>query len=266
MDEVGLDMSSCKKFVNLFDIHYGFKREGGHKKPVHNVRALDATLKFISDFQPDYLTLGGDQLDLSVISHWNKRSKLNMEGLRLRDDYQGFRRDFLDPLERLIPNAKKTVLKGNHEDWADQFLDENPALEGLLEIDSNVGYTANGWTMIEQGKAARIGKLYIVHGDHIRGQLIAKNALMMYEQNVRFGHFHTYEAFTKVSALDEKHCKSAVAVPCLCSREASYGKGAPNRWLTGFNVGYMYPDGTFTDTVIIMINNRFHWNGITYAG
>jgi hypothetical protein len=88
----------------------------------------------------------------------------------------------------------------------------------------------------------------------------------MYESSVRFGHFHTFQAFTKTAALDASQCKTGMAVPCLCSRIASYGKGAPNKWLTGFNVGYLFPDGTFTDTVIIMINNRFAWNGKVYGG
>lgn len=258
---------TCKRFVNLFDIHYGFERSGGHKNPVHNPRALAAVLKFVSDFKPDYLTLGGDQLDLRVISHWTKKSKLSMEGLRLRDDFKGFRSEFLEPLTKMLPHgASKRVHVGNHECWMDDFLDENPALEGLLDIDTHVGYTDLGWTNYAQGKASRIGKLHIVHGDHIRGSNIAQNAVQMYEHSVRFGHFHTYQAYTKMSALDVTHVKTGVAVPCLCGRVASYRKGAPNRWMAGFNVGYVFPDGTFTDTVIIMINNRFAWNGQVYAG
>lgn len=256
-----------KRFLNAFDIHFGFSREGGHKKPVHNPRALNALLKFTSDFKPDYFTLGGDQLDLRVISHWTKKSKLAMEGLRLRDDFHGFRREVLDPLEDMLPNAKKRVHKGNHEDWMDEFIDQNPALEGIMDIDTNVGYTLGGWEMYDQGKASKLGKLLVVHGDHISGGVhCAKAAVEMYEHSVRFGHFHSYQAHTKISPLDATQCKTGVLVPCLCSREASYGKGAPNRWLTGFNVGYLFPDGTFSDTVVIMVNNRFHWNGQTYAG
>jgi hypothetical protein len=191
-----------------------------------------------------------------------------MEGLRLQDDYRDFRTEFLGPLESLLPaHCAKRVHKGNHEDWVDQYIDENPALSGIMDIDENVGYTANGWKMFKQGEASRIGKLYIVHGDNISGGVhVAKSAVEMYERNIRFGHFHTHQTFTKTAALDVSQCKTGVAVPCLCTREASYGKGAPNRWLTGFNVGYLFPDGTFTDTVIVMVNNKFHWNGLTYAG
>lgn len=261
-------MTSVKRFLSLFDIHYGFARAGGHKKPVHNRKALEAILKFASDFQPDIVTLGGDQLDLRSISHWTKKSKLSMEGLRLQDDFHGFRKEFLDPLEALLPaHCSKRVHKGNHEDWVDQFLDENPALSGLLDIDQNVGYTSHGWRLYKQGEASKIGKLYIVHGDNIPGSTnIAKAAVEMYERNIRFGHFHTFSTFTKTAALDVTQCKTGMAVPCLCTRDASYGKGAPNRWLTGFHVGYSFPDGSFNDTVIVLTNNRFHWNGTTYAG
>jgi hypothetical protein len=258
---------SVKKFLSWFDIHYGFDRRGGHKYPSHNPKALAAVLKFADDFKPDYMTLGGDQLDLRVISHWTKKSKLSMEGLRLRDDFVGFKTEVLDPLNRVLPEkCSKRVHVGNHEAWVHQFLDENPALEGLLDVDTHVGYTASGWTTYQQGQASRIGKLHIVHGDHVRGTNIAKNALDMYEESVRFGHFHTYAAYTKQSALNVTHVKTGVAVPCLCSRVASYGKGAPNRWMTGFNLGYVFPDGTFTDTVVILINNRFAWNGRVYGG
>lgn len=259
---------TCKKFAFITDIHWGYQRTNSrHKVPVHNPRALEAVLKFISDFQPDYLTLGGDQLDLRVISHWTKKSKLSMEGLRLHDDFVSFRHKFLEPLTQSLPtHCVKRVHKGNHEDWLDQFLDENPALEGLLSIDQHIGYSALGWENIGQGKASKIGKLHFVHGEHITGTNVAKMAVEMYEASVRFGHFHTYQAYTKTSVLDATQCKTGIAVPSLCSRAASYGKGAPNRWLTGFNAGYVFPDGTYTDTVIVMVQNRFAWNGTVYAG
>ena len=52
-----------EKFVALFDLHWGWERVNGHKKPLHDAKALAVALKFIADYKPDHIILGGDILD-----------------------------------------------------------------------------------------------------------------------------------------------------------------------------------------------------------
>jgi hypothetical protein len=260
-------MSDVKKIVALFDTHFGFQRVGKKKRPIHNVKAIDAVMQFIDDFKPDYLVHGGDGIDCGAISHWNKHKKKTAEGLRLIDDVQAARTQMLDPLARILPaHAKKIYHLGNHEDWLEDLLEEYPGLEQLVDVDILLGLTENNWQIIPQGGVSKIGKLYFAHGDNVGGQHVAHQAVTQYERSIRIGHHHTYQTATKISAIDITDSRTGVAVPCLCNLGPSYGRNKPNRWINGFLVGYVFPDGSFNDSVVIIVDGRFHFNGRTYKG
>ena len=72
--------------------------------------------------------------------------------------------------------------------------------------------------------------------------------------------------YCKTSALDIKQPKTGVVVPCLCSRSPKYGEGKPNRWVQGFNYGYIRPDGTYSDYVALIVEGRVIVNGKEYKG
>ena len=57
------------KVVGLFDLHYG-KDENGNN--IH--LPLEPMFTFLSDYKPDVLVLGGDNLDMACISHWLKQN------------------------------------------------------------------------------------------------------------------------------------------------------------------------------------------------
>jgi len=102
---------SIKKAVLLPDIHY----------PAHSVDAMKSVLRFLKDFKPDELIYQGDQLDMSVISHWNKDRKRKVELKRLKQDYEGLNNEVLLPIEKVVGGkCKKVWITGNHEDWAQQ--------------------------------------------------------------------------------------------------------------------------------------------------
>jgi len=155
---------------------------------------------------------------------------------------------------------------GNHEAWLGQLTDEIPGLDGLLDL-KNLLTLSNKWGVIPQGGITRLGKLHFLHGDQISGGANpAKWAVETYEKSVRFGHFHTYAAHTKIAALtDTGH--TSIAVPCLCKRDPNYGGGSPNRWVNGFLYGYVdEKTGHYTDSVVTMVNGRFVANGKRYGG
>lgn len=223
-------------------------------------------MAFLADWKPQALVLGGDQMDFSEISHWNKSKRLSMEGLRLVDTLHGFRRELLDPLDQLLPKgAIKRAHLGNHEDWLQDLIEENPALDGLINLGEQSGLNARGYDVLPLNTVSRLGKLLFLHGHQVKGgEHVAKAAVTQYERSIRFGHHHTYQVYTKTSALDANDFKTGVAVPCLCRRDLAYGEGKPNRWANGFLWGTIFPDGSFTDTVTIIVNGRFSANGKTY--
>lgn len=250
------------KFVFLTDLHWGY--EVG-RKPIHNLKALNAAMSFVEDFAPDVLILGGDMLDCGMLSHWREGDKRNIEGLRIMSDAKELNKH----IERLAAASGKTIyIVGNHEDWLDQLENKYPGLDGLLKVDQLMpALKGENVTVIPRGGSYRIGKLWFIHGDQLSGgEFIAKKAVEAYGRNIRFGHFHTAQTFTKFSALDANDVKTGVAVPGLCKRNPLYGKGSPNRWTTGFQWGYVYPNGHFNDYTTLIVDGKFVANGKEYKG
>jgi metallophosphoesterase superfamily enzyme len=253
-----------KTFAYLTDLHYGFERKSGHKVPLHDLKAFGAAYEFLKDFKPDVLIAGGDFLDCGVISHHNKQKKRSTEGLRLLSDAEGLRAEVLKPLEAL--KAKELVYQiGNHEDWVDDLIEENPGIEGMVEIRKMLALEQ--WRVVPQGGYYNLGKLTFLHGDQLSGgDHVAKAAVVAWERSVRFGHFHTYQTYTKVSPIHEKLGRTGIAVPCLCTKDPKYGEGKANRWVQGLNWGYVMPDGSYHDYVSIITNGRLVANGKVYRG
>lgn len=147
------------------------------------------------------------------------------------------------------------------------MLDDDPALEGLIDLDTLLHLTEDGTRLREFSDPHNIGKVTFIHGHEIcGGEHVAKAAVINYERSIRFGHHHTYQTYTKTSAIDQKLGKTGIAVPCLCSKGPKYGEGKPNRWVQGFNFGYIHPNGEFTDYIGVIVDGRFVWNGKVYRG
>lgn len=253
-----------EKFIAFFDAHMGYERRGGHKVPLHDPKAIAVALQFAQDFKPNHVILGGDILDCGPVSHHNKGKAGQVEGLRLLADAQECRTTILNPLESL-KTTSLTYIVGNHEDWLQDVVDEQPALEGIVDVGALL--KLDRWKIVPQGDAHKLGKLTFIHGDQIRsGEHVAKAAVTAYERNVRFGHHHTFQTHTKTSAIDANG-HTGIAVPCLCKKGPRYGEGAPNRWMQGFLWGYVGgPDGVFNDYVSVVVNGKACINGKLYRG
>lgn len=257
---------ATRRFLFACDLHFGYQRRGGHKVPLHDTRALNALLKFAADFRPDTFIWGGDALDCGAISHHNAKKPGATEGMKLAQDAADGRRAFIEPVEKIVGSKGKLVyMNGNHEQWIEDFTDKYPALEGILDTASIL--KLDRWEVIPQGGIYRLGKLCFVHGDGIKGgENVAKTAVINYEESIRFGHFHTYQAFTKNSPVQNQLAKTGVSVPCLCHKDPNYGEGAPNKWVQGFLFGYIDDKGFYNDYVAIIINGRVTIHGKTYSG
>lgn len=250
-----------KKFLALFDTHFGWERKrfGRESKvvPTHNTEAITAALEFARDFRPDIIVLGGDQLNFAPISHWNKTNFWSNEGGRIKKEMDALDEILLKPIEAMAPKARKIWMDGNHEVWLQDFIEANPAVEGLIEPCNYLRLEDRGWEMLGQGEMLKLGKLGVVHGDRIRGANPAIKAAAKYQQNIRSGHHHGFGAFTMYNPVDSKDIKTSISVPCLAMVNPVYGKNEPNMHLNGFLYGWVWPDGRYTDYVVVMANNTF---------
>ena len=93
-----------KKAVLLSDIHF----------PYHDKDCIKLVKKFIKDFKPDELIYMGDQMDFDYISKFNKDKLKNLEGKRFSEDYEGFQKEILTPIEKAAgKKCKKVYIIGN---------------------------------------------------------------------------------------------------------------------------------------------------------
>lgn len=256
---------TLERFVHLTDLHYGSENRNGHKALLHDPKAMSVALQFCKDFKPHHVILGGDILDSGCISHHNHGKPGAVEGLRLIKDAEGLRTEFLDPIERLGARSYEYII-GNHEDWLQDLSDTIPALEGMIDVRS-ILKLGRQWHITPIGESHKLGKLVFVHGDQVKGgENSAKWATLAYEANIRFGHFHTFQVYTKTSAV-EANGHTGICIPCLCKKSPRYGGGSPNKWMQGFAYGYLDPQtGIFADYIAIIINGAAIINGKIYRG
>lgn len=259
------------KFIALFDIHCGWEKQNIRGKtvtrPTHNKEAIKAAILFAKDFTPDVLVLGGDQVNCGPISHWHHGRPILTEGLRLKDEYELLDELILSPLQSV---KRKIWHTGNHEAWLTQHIEANPGLEGMIEPENYLRLVSRGYELYSQGEISKIGKLHFVHGDVAlrRGGGVnpARKIVLLYRRNIRAGHIHTHSVATETTAIDSQDFHTGVIVPSLSTRNPTYNKSAPNNSMCGFNFGYVYPDGNFSDYVPIINNGVVTINGKKYDG
>ncbi len=258
-----------KKFIFSPDKHWGYIQQKGRLEPIHDFAAIAAMLEFARDFKPDIWIEGGDSLDLSGISHWNKSKPLDIEALEIDRDMHEYDEEVLQHIDTIVEDGRKEWLEGNHEVWLHEVKQSFPALRSSpsLNIDKTLDLKDRGWKFREQGIPISVGKLLFAHGDTISGgEHVAKKAVIDYNANIRFGHHHTHQIYTKHSPVSSLEVKTGAAVGCLCHRNPHYNKKKPNKWVVGFNYGYVFRDGTYSDFFPVIINGRFAAEGRVYRG
>jgi hypothetical protein len=245
-----------QKTVLLPDIHY----------PHCDRRTMDVVNEFIFDYDPDELVYMGDQLSLDCISFWNKKRPLLKEGQRLKKDYDNFNTDVLKVHENITrPDIRRTFIMGNHEERVTSFVEENPELEGFLDIDLNLNLYDRGYKVIPFGDVHKVGKLYVMHGKYWN-IYHAKATVEAYEGSVVYAHVHNPQMFTKISPVDAKGYHMATSLPCLCNTKPDYKKNAPTHWVNGFGIVEHLPaTGFFNLYTIIIIESSFMYNGKYYG-
>lgn len=142
-------------WVCLYDIHY----------PQYDRKTFRSILTFIRKNEVHGLLLGGDALDLSCVSHWNKDLPGNKRKGELKSDLDGFEREILRPLEALLPrDCEKVFLVGNHERTLEQDLSETmPELDGMIDFKQYLRLAERGFKVIPLGGDYEIGELLCIH-------------------------------------------------------------------------------------------------------
>lgn len=229
--------------------------------PFQDDRTLRAVEKYIGDNKWDEYVNLGDFMDFNVISHFNKGASRRVENERLQADYS-VGNAILDRHQHLVrknsPKAKFTLLEGNHDYRIERYLDENPAGQGMLEVEVGLNLKKRGFKYIrcyKEGEVYNIGNAYFHHGLYTN-EHHAKKHVDRYGVNLFYGHTHDVQSYSKVVMGKDKTLVGQ-SLGCLCRYDQSYIKGNPTNWQQAFGIFYFLPDGHFTYYVVRVFKHRF---------
>jgi predicted phosphodiesterase len=243
-----------KKFIIVGDIHI----------PEEDQIAVNSVLKLMDDIKFDGIINLGDYLNLACISHWNKEKHKTLEGKRLKNDYIAGNA-LLDEFDKRLPKgADKHFLLGNHEDWLNQLVESQPALEGLFDLDSGLKLQERGYKVYPYNEIVRFGRLCVTHGLYC-GTTPARTHASKLLSNVLVGHTHSPEMCLIHSPAKEISVIGYVN-GCLCHMSPDYLKNKPSNWATGVAILYLFPNGWFDVNIIRIVKGRFVYNEKLYDG
>lgn len=266
-----------QRHLALFDVHVP-----------HNIE-FKPILEFIKDYKPTHFIIGGDYLNLEFASHWNEGlfKQIGLEKIsNLLEDEMKAGKDLLYQLNAQLPaNCEKFYIPGNHEEWLFWATMMYPALAGSVKLgvdDMNyksdlarikkqalanllmkfLGTEKIGMTVLPYEKELNLGKITYIHG-HQAGNLAAMKRKYP-ARNVVCGHTHTHEVTTLHNSGHEGAAHQYVIVPCLCHLSPGYLKDSSTRWLNGFWVADILPNGLFDGKVIKVLDGKIVYNGKIY--
>jgi hypothetical protein len=248
-------MPKSKLAVGLFDLHW----------PEIDEATVAALYQFCEQNRPDFFILGGDALTNRMISpHTKDEVEIQSEGYI--EEVEKFDTHFLKPFERVLPRkCVKVFIRGNHEDWENQYIAKNPNMKGITS-DKLLKLKDRGWVVKQCGEVWSHGQLTWMHGEWLGGgQLHAKKAVDTMCENVVYGHFHTMQSFTKVLPYHKKHKYLAQCAPIGGQYNPQWVRNAPNGWVNGFILVEYHSNGNFNLYPVVVSDGRFSYGGKMYG-
>lgn len=256
--------SKPNTWVCVYDIHF----------PKVHKPTLDVLLDFLSRNSEKIagFVFGGDMLDNEEISHHTSRKPLyRPTGSYLRN-HREFQSQILDPIQALLPKGiPKIWIDGNHEHFADQMVEVQPELQGLVENHLLLDVERQGWTYIPCGQRFKLGKLSIIHGETLSGTgnqasaFHAKKAVDLYAGSVLYGHSHTCQSYTRILPHDISQRWISQCSPILGRANPKYMRNAPNSWVNGFVIVETHSNGDFNIIPLVVSNGVLSYGGEEYG-
>lgn len=245
-------MSKDLKIVGLWDLHIPFHID------IINV------LKFIHDFKPNLIILGGDLHDWTPASHWIANQSTELDGTSIHRCYEELHNVLLNPLLKAKPRDCQTIfLTGNHEDWLDQATRLNRNGRNYWELENNIDLKKHKMKILPVNMPYQVNEnLAYIHGIYTN-EYHAKKTVQAYHTSVFYSHTHDIQSYTQVSPIDSEKFYKGQSCGCLCHINPHYGRNKPNKWVNGFHYCYVH-DKYFHDVQVVVVKGRFWANGKYY--
>jgi len=132
--------------------------------PFHELKPIEATIKYGQENNVTGIFFNGDLQDCAAISYWPSGRKRDFD-----QEVELFI-DFLDFIDKELPDTKKVYKPGNHEYRLPRYYQAKaPEMVGLplQAVDSILGLEYRGIEFLDYHQIVMAGKLPIIHGHEV---------------------------------------------------------------------------------------------------
>ena len=229
--------------------------------PLHDKKAMSVLIQSIDIIKPSIYIDLGDLGEWSSVGHWQwkkkKRPPLEYQLPYVKEDIKNVNKyqDDIDEALDKVGCKEKHICEGNHDDWLNRFVDENPYLNEYtfreaLRIDER------GYKFHSVGEYFKIGKLYFYHGHHFAGINHTRNHLLRLGSNLMYGHHHDIQ---QSSVTHLEGTKSAWSIGCLKNMSDNNNDWLGHKkhnWSHAFAVVDFFNGGYFSVHLVQIINGK----------
>jgi len=214
----------------------------------------------------------GDFLSLNSISHWDSSKKLMMEGRRYKEeiDTGNLALNMLEkPIKELQEQQKnhkvkqykpkKVFILGNHCAWVDKYVEQNPQLEGHIDLVEDLKIHKRGWDVIPYKGYYECNNILFTHvpiaanQQPVSGKYALHSALALSAKSVVFAHTHRLEQ-TNFKRHGTDELIQGLTVGCFFEGEDEYAEGGANHYWRGICMLNIWRQGRFDLTTISLEN------------
>lgn len=238
----------------------------------HNID-FAPVLAFQKKYNPTHIIINGDFINFEWASHWNESVFADMGWDTIRENLGqecAAARALIARIRAASPKAKLFFIPGNHEHWIYYAALYYPKLRiPMPENTQKIGFKTDlakqgdealayilkkvlhaekyNMTVLPYNELLEIGKITYLHGHQLKGY---KGTLAQYPtKNIVFGHFHSEFRDTGHDSGDDGTAVQHTLVPCMTELGPAYLKNKSKRWLNGFWIADVLPNGLFDGRV-----------------
>lgn len=228
-----------------------------HSAPGQDLRRFKALGRYIVDESPDIVVSIGDFLTLDSLSDWDKSKRGKMEGRRYSKDIDTGNKA-LD-LIQLDDSPKYVYIMGNHENRLPRYLDYDPTMVGLADVEHDLDLAGRKWKVVDYKDDIKLSGISFTHipingiGRPIGNPHVAQKALALYANSVVFGHTHTLDHAAE-HRKGAPHLNQALGVGCFFEHVDEYAKGSKTDYWRGLVMLDAYHNNRFDIATISMSN------------
>jgi len=196
---------------------------------------LEPIFKYLKDFKPDLIILGGDIIDAKGLHGFDSRPASSIDVRSYRRDVDLLKK-FLYKIHSVSPKAKIIYLEGNHEERYRRIMSKFPkTFDFDLKRDALPKELKVKWIpYATYNSFYRVADTVFLHGTVWPDSHAKRYALDHTPYKAIYGHLHHFQSYTTRKSLATMTPRYALTAGCLSHTMPEWKKGAPNQWINGF--------------------------------